>query len=117
MLHAVIRFHIVAERVINDLPDNFSQFLKKYMRSQAFTLLLQIKPPGTFVHRCESSGCCMNYEERCQSNKTTEVAVVVTFGVLGKTVKDMNVTVSNHTACSCQTKDKPENNPPKKIKK
>lgn len=82
----------------------YFNFSRKCTETSFFPILLQILPPGTFVHRCDSSGCCLNYKERCLPKRTEEITV--TFGIFDKKVDEIYLTLTNHTECWCQDIDK-----------
>lgn len=55
-------------------------------------------PSGTFVYRCENSGCC-NYNQIC--GPELQENVTENFGIISKIVKQFSITFTNETKCSC----------------
>ncbi|XP_072399495.1 uncharacterized protein [Diabrotica undecimpunctata] len=58
----------------------------------------KIRPLYTILHRCEGSGGCTKYGERCTVNETEKVKLVYYLGSSGylKTFE-----VENHKSCKC----------------
>ncbi|XP_018575757.1 uncharacterized protein LOC108914426 [Anoplophora glabripennis] len=58
-----------------------------------------INPAVTVLHRCFNAGCCKKNTERCAPAHMEEVTV--TFSVLHKYLKFVDVQLTNHTRCTC----------------
>ncbi|XP_044760119.1 uncharacterized protein LOC123317589 [Coccinella septempunctata] len=87
---------------------DLSEILPK--NSTLRTIAGTIYPQKTVLYRCEHAGCCKGVK-RCLPNSIDEVKLV--FAVISPVMKPntqyQQVTVLNHTQCSCQNrKDKPK---------
>ncbi|XP_057662237.1 uncharacterized protein LOC130897415 [Diorhabda carinulata] len=64
---------------------------KEYMR--------KMRPYATILHRCEGSGCCKHYNERCQA--ASDESVLLTF-YIGSNDEYKTFKATNHTSCVCK---------------
>ncbi|XP_028128769.1 uncharacterized protein LOC114325044 [Diabrotica virgifera virgifera] len=58
-----------------------------------------IRPQSTVLHRCDGSGCCKKYNEKCQARLGKEVTL--TFLHLSQK-KYIEIKATNHTRCVCE---------------
>ncbi|KAJ8922334.1 hypothetical protein NQ315_004277 [Exocentrus adspersus] len=64
-----------------------------------------IRPTVTLLHRCNATGCCENFSDRCMPSSTTEVTL--TFAIFHPSIHEFfKVKATNHTACACEVDEK-----------
>ncbi|KAG5896071.1 hypothetical protein JTB14_006860 [Gonioctena quinquepunctata] len=73
-----------------EYDENYKKFIK------------DIRPRGTILHRCENSGCCKSYNEKCQPFKENNVDLTYMY-TIENSAKYFTITAKNHTKCACQT--------------
>nr|XP_023024448.1 uncharacterized protein LOC111512541 [Leptinotarsa decemlineata] len=64
-------------------------------------IIQHIYPINTILHRCENTGCCGKFNERCKAMNDDDVDLTF-MSVRSSSVEFYHISATNHTLCGCQ---------------